>query len=430
MAILPDVFIHSTRTRSPRRLVQAFALLVPLLAGAATQAATGHEEDELATDADLTLSSVLSAAVQRHPVRGLLTAEAATGEAEARYGSRWMPESTQVTGFHMSDRPFDDIGANETELAVSFPVWMPGEKRAQQALGEAAAVTRLSREAGFRWQLSGQVRQQLWDLRLARRQWQLAQEQEQRLQQVFEQVARFTDAGELSRADLLSTMQELAVWKAETIALEADYHDAARSYRALTGLPAVPEHIEEALSEITEPGPGHPALQFAADRMAEASAAAEAVARTSGYRPSLDVFWRGFRGDRTGPDVDALGIGFSVPLGKSPRKGPEIARAREAYAQAESEYLQAQRNVELQLHEARHQLETVRRQLSNSDEMVKTATEKYELDRLAFELGELSTNQWLRRLSEYREIERSHQLLQVQHGAAIAAYNQAVGESL
>jgi hypothetical protein len=62
--------------------------------------------------------------------------------------------------------------------------------------------------------------------------------------------------------------------------------------------------------------------------------------------------------------------------------------------------------------------------------MIKTATEKYTLDRLAFELGEISTNQWLRRLSEYKEIERSHQLLQVRRGAAIAAYNQAVGESL
>ncbi|MEJ8566525.1 TolC family protein [Elongatibacter sediminis] len=405
-------------------------MIVSLTVTAATQAATRHEEDALATDASLTLSAVLSAAEQRHPVQRLLAAQAATGNAEARYGSRWMPESVQLKAFHMSDRTFDDIGANESELAVSFPVWMPGEKRAQKAVGDAAAVTRVSREAGFRWQLSGEIRRQLWDIRLARRQWQFAQEQEQRLQEVFEQVARFTEAGELARADLLSTMQQLAVWKAETIALEAEYQDAARSYRSLTSLSVVPEHIEEVLSDKDDAGPSHPALSLASDRMAEASAVAEAVSQTNGYRPTLDVFWRGFRGDRMSTSVDAVGIGFSVPLGKSPRKGPEIARAWEAYAQAESEYLQARRDVELQLHEARHQLETLQRQLHNSEAMIKTAVEKYDLDRMAFDLGELSTNQWLRRLAEFQEIERSHQLLQVRYGAAIAAYNQAVGESL
>jgi outer membrane protein TolC len=128
--------------------------------------------------------------------------------------------------------------------------------------------------------------------------------------------------------------------------------------------------------------------------------------------------------------VDALGIGFTVPLGPSPRRDGEVAHALEAAAGVEAEYLETQREVELQLHEARHQLETVTRQLANSEAMMATASEKFELDRLAFELGELSTNQWLRRLSDYKDIERTHQLLQVQHGAAIAAYNQAVGESL
>ena len=49
---------------------------------------------------------------------------------------------------------------------------------------------------------------------------------------------------------------------------------------------------------------------------------------------------------------------------------------------------------------------------------------------LAFELGEFCTREWLRRISRFREIERSHELLLIQQGAAIAAYNQAVGESL
>ena len=58
------------------------------------------------------------------------------------------------------------------------------------------------------------------------------------------------------------------------------------------------------------------------------------------------------------------------------------------------------------------------------------ASERFELDKLAYDLGEFSTSEWLRRLSRLKNIERSHELLLIQQGAAIAAYNQAVGESL
>jgi cobalt-zinc-cadmium efflux system outer membrane protein len=430
VAILPDIIRLSSKWRKRRPRARAILAGLCLFAAVAAQAGPAHDETELAVSSKISLPDVVAAALQRHPQRGLLAAQAASSEEQVRYGSRWMPDSTQLNAYHLSDKPFDDTGAVESQLAVSFPVWMPGEKRAQKALGDAASATRISREAGFRWQLSGEVRRQLWALNLARRQWSLAQEQEQRLQQVLEQVSRFEEAGDLSRADLLSTMQELAVWKAETIALEAEYQDTARSYQALTGLSAVPKDLDEPLSEKDEAGPEHPALELASARMAEADAAEQAVIQASSHRPTVDVYWRGFQGERNAANVDSLGIGFTVPLGRSPRKGPEIAQAREAFARAESEYLQARRDVELQLHEARHQLETVRRQLANSEAMIRTATEKYELDRLAFELGEISTNQWLRRLSEYKEIERSHELLLVRRGAAVAAYNQAVGESL
>lgn len=422
MAILPNHILPFTR--------RAWLLAGLLALSNGALALADHDEEELRVDADLAPAAVVDAAAERHPQRGLLAAQAASSAAQARYGSRWMPDSTALSAFHMNDRAFDDTGARESELAISFPVWLPGEKRARQARGEAALAAQASREAAFRWRLSGEVRNVLWSVRLARRQWALAQEQEARLEQLLGQVAAFAEAGESSRADLLSTAQELARWKAETIALEAEYRDHERSYRALTGLPVVPEHITEPLSESEEAGPGHPALRLAADQMAEAAAEADALAEQSAYRPTVDVFWRGYRGERNTPDVDALGIGFSVPLGPSPRRDAEVARAREAAAAAESDYLQAQREVGLQLHEAAHQLETVGRQLANAQSMMQAASEKFELDRLAFELGELSTNQWLRRLAEYKDIERHHQLLEIQHGAAIAAYNQAVGETL
>ena len=404
--------------------------LAGILVSGASWAASEHDEPVVQFDSGLTLSSLLETTLVRHPYTGVLAAGQGTAAAEVRYGKHWFPEVVEVGGFHLSDRQLDDIGAYENEVALSLPLWLPGEKRAQTALGEAASTTQVSREAEFRWRVSATLRQRLWQLMLARRQWELALEQEQRLQEVLEQVTIFTEAGDFSRADQLATMQELAIWKSETMTLEAGYQDAVREYQTLTGLSRIPSDISELLSEEQNVRKDHPALQAAMDQLAEAAAASEVTRQGNSARPSVQVFWRAFRGDRTSPDVNALGLGLAVPLGRSPRRGPEIARANESLARAEAQLLETRRRLDLQLHEARHLLKTTREQLVNSNTMVDAASERYRLDKLAFELGEFSVWEWLRRLSEFKKIERSYELLLMQQGAAIASYNQAVGETL
>ena len=389
-----------------------------------------HEAEALQFDDRLTLSSLLATTLARHPQAGVLAARAATIDAETKYGNRWLPDTTRLTAFHLSDNSFDDTGVYENEVALSFPMWLPGEKKAQSRLGEVMSASRASNEAEFSWRVSGQLRQQLWQLKRAVRRWQLSVEHEERLAEVLGQVTLFAEVGELSRADQLATMEEYAMWKGETMLLEVEYMDAIRAYRSFTGLAAIPAQIEESLSTLQEIELEHPALRQAMARMSETSASTEIVREHSNVRPSLDVFWRGFRGDSRSPDVNALGIGFSVPLGKSPRREPEVAKAYELFAGAEADLLETRRELDLELHEANHVLHTTRELLENSEAIVKAASERHELDKLAFELGEFSTREWLRRLSRLKKIEQSHELLLIQQGAAIAAYNQAVGESL
>lgn len=392
-------------------------------------AAEGHEED-VHLDPGLQLSSLLEATLARQPQVGVLKAEQATADAEIAYGKHWFPESLELGGFHLSDRQFDDIGAYENEVALSIPLWLPGEKKAQTLLGDAASTASVSSKREYRWRVSGVLRKQLWVLMTARRQWELALDQEQYLSDLLEQVTLFTEAGDLSRSDQLATLQEFAVWKAETMKLEAEFQDAAREYRALTGFQNVPADISETLSEVAEIHEDHPALQSALDRLAAESAAIEVIRQGNSSRPSMQVFWRGYAGDRASPEVNAVGLGLVVPLGQSPRRRPEIARSNEGLAKAEADLLVTRRRLDLQLHEARHLLKVTEMQLANSDTMIKAANERHRLDQLAFELGEFGVREWLRRLVELKKIQRSHELLQMQKGIAIASYNQAVGKIL
>ncbi|MFC1720125.1 TolC family protein, partial [Pseudomonadota bacterium] len=156
----------------------------------------------------------------------------------------------------------------------------------------------------------------------------------------------------------------------------------------------------------------------------------EVARQENSARPSVQVFWRGYGADHVSPGVNALGLGLAVPLGRSPRRGPEIARANEDLAVAEAEVLETRRRLELDLHEARHMLRLTGMQLENSFAMMDAADERHRLDKLAFELGEFGVREWLRRLSELKKIQRSHELLLMQKEAMVASYNQAVGETL
>jgi outer membrane protein TolC len=387
-----------------------------------------HEETELREDANLTVGALLDTAVERYPEYGLLAAGRARANAEMQYGERWFPDTMELGGYYLSDRQLDDTGLYEAEVAVSMPLWMPGEKRAQATLGEAMTSSQASQADEMRWMVAGQLRRQLWQTTLARQQWKLALEQEERLAGLLEQVVRLTEAGELSRADELATMQELAVWKAETLALEAAYQDSVREYRALVGTEVFPADISEKISSKEHIDDDHPALRTALDELASTEAALALVHESTGARPSVQVFWRELRANRMEPDHKALGVGLAVPLGRSPRKGPQIARASEDRARAEARLLSLRRELGLQLHEARHVLKTLDLQLENSNRMMEAAAERHRLDQLAFELGEFSLREWLRRLNETRRIERDHQLLQIRQEAAVASYNQAVGD--
>ncbi len=140
-------------------------------------------------------------------------------------------------------------GAYENEVALSFPMWLPGEKKAQTRFGEMLTTSQASDEAEFRWRVSGQLRQQLWQLKLAVRQWELAVEQEQRL-------AAGTGPGHaVCRGRRVIPCRSTGHHggtghlKGETLLLEAEYMDAIRNYRSFTGLETIPAQIEETLSD-------------------------------------------------------------------------------------------------------------------------------------------------------------------------------------
>ena len=129
---------HSSIRRRPgffQRILLPGLLLTGVFIQGAAWAIQEHEAEELRLNDTLTLSSLLDITLERHPHAGVLAARSATVDAETKYANRWIPDSTALTAFHMSDQAFDDNGVYENEVALSFPMWLPGERKAQSRLG-------------------------------------------------------------------------------------------------------------------------------------------------------------------------------------------------------------------------------------------------------------------------------------------------------
>jgi len=424
----PSIISRSGRLPTSGLMVLMCLLLtgMPGVAGAADD----YENLILGVNDQLTLDELAAEARRNHPEFGLVAAHDERARAEQAYADHWFPERTQLGGFHMTDQPLDDTGFFEDEVSLNVPLWLPGEKRTQNLLAAATLDTSESAANAFAWRVSGEVRRALWDVLLTQRDLELAVEQETQLEQVLEQAVIFEEAGDIALGDRLAVNQELATWRGEMLNLEADYQDALRSYVALTSIKALPRDAREVLSSITEVSDAHPALRFAQDRYAQASADLATSEESNAFRPAVQFYWRGTRPDQPSPRIDALGVGLALPLGKSPSRGPELAAMNEAMAQAQANYLSLRRELELGLHEAEHTLHTIERQLENSRILMEATSKRQELDLLSLELGDISVQEWLRRQQSYREITRLHERLLLQNGAAIAAYNQAAGESL
>ena len=380
--------------------------------------------------AGISLQQVFAAARAAHPDRGVPVATARRADAESAYAGRLFPDSLRLAGFYLDDSLIDDTGFYEDEITLSLPLWLPGERGARRGLAEAAGRVNESAQLEFEWQVSAAVRTALWQLRQARAAWQLSLEQQSQLQSFYAQTLQLEEAGDIARADRLAVLQELATLRAATLNLEAELQDASFYYHALTGLDAAPVDILEARSSAEGVDDQHPALRVALDRVQQGKAALAAVEKGSASRPQLQLFWRETQADVFSDDIGSLGVGVEVPLGRSPQRLPEAAVLNEILALAEAHYLQRKRNLELNLHEAVHQLKVLGELRANSEELLEAARQRYELDQLSRDLGELSIPEWLRRAAAFMQVQRSHESLQLQYGAAIAAYNQAVGESL
>ena len=437
------------RTLFKRGRSQPFSL-AGVAALALTLALPGQAEPALFSSEVLpsSLPQAFAAAWARQPVAAALLDQRSALAARRAVADGWTPEPPGLELGGRSDRFNRDRGANEVELGVAIPLWLPGEQRDSRALADAEVTALEGRVAALQWQLAGQLRAAWWD-------WQLAQEDVLAAQAAVsasldlrQDVAKRLAVGDLAPTDLYQADGAVAQAKAEQIDAQSRYDARAKQLYLLAGKLGLEKRplIDLPPARLTgqsEPAPSssapdssvqsadwlarHPAL-LALQARAESARQTQALVRTrERANPELLLATRRERA-ATGEAIEqSWSLALRIPFSSGAQHRAAMAEAGAGRVEVEIELARERERLVEEVRLAFKQLESARQRWQVNAERARLAGQTAAAFAKAFRLGQSDLPTRLRVAQEASAAERALQRARIQQAAALSAYRQALG---
>lgn len=395
-----------------KRRLTVTLLTVALAAAASAQAETLHE--------------VFEKAWANSP-QGR-TAEAKRDEVAASrtVAESWFPAAPKIDAFHRTDRWNSDLRNQESEIGISIPLWLPGQKAARRSLAEADGEENEGYIQETRLAVAGELRRALWTLVMARSEAEVAAERLKTALELEADVGRRLKVGEVARSDLLLARQETTSARAAAADAQLGVVRSMQRYRVLTGTDRLPDNPQEPVAVATHRAtdPRVVAGQAVIER---ARAALKLAQESRREAPSVGVLYRRDREVSGATPRDSIGFAISIPLAVAMRNAPLMASANTALIEAEARYRRLLAEVEAEALEAEAQLESAGLGAALAVEREQAAAERLALMRRSFELGETSLVELLRAQSQTTEARIERVRSRSRLSAAQANLNQARG---
>lgn len=376
--------------------------------------------------AAVTLRAALDAAWQRAVAARESGGQRRRADADrAAASSLWAaPPSLELS--HRNDRLQRNTGQRETEIGVSVPLWLPGQRAARGGTADAASAQAQASEQVARLRLAGELREAAWQVVALQAEARQADLQAQALTQLADDVERRVRAGDLARADALAAQAEQLAASAQQSAARQRLQAARARWTLLTGLNATPDLAEPA-SVDTVPAPPHPELQLAS---ASAELARQRVALMRLSRRDAPELTLGVRQDVPGRAEASQGsvvVGLRLPFGTDDRNRPLEATAIAELEVAETQEQRLRERLDSDIAAARDALLSTQAQLEAETGRARLLRERSTLIDKSFRAGETPLPELLRALAAAAQADGTvaHQTAAL--GLARARLQQALG---
>jgi outer membrane protein, heavy metal efflux system len=415
------------RAGGPRVLLAALLAIVvlPMVAVPA---------DALAQGAGPSLAEVvegtLAAAGQ------LVRADALRGEAAAvrQQAGAFTAADPALRLKGVTDHFNADAGAYALEALVELPLWLPGQRRARLELARALGVRADALAGLLRWEVTGAVRDAVWEVALAEVQADQARTAYAAAEALQAVVAKRYAAGELARLDLLTAEQETLARAAELTTADAALARAQAAYATLTGrteLPSPPNQPGTVSAGAAEPVPllpeDHPLLVAANAALGGARAARDRVASERRGHPILSLGGVRVRDDPRLDGDNAVQVEVSIPFGLRSHAAPALAASEREVTDQLAELHRLRRAAEGELVEAVLGRRGAAAALAVAEARARLAADALAVAERGFALGEMDLSERLLAERRAREAQLDLALRRAEQGQALARVNQALG---
>lgn len=327
---------------------------------------------------------------------------------------------------HRGDRLADRRGVRESEVALSVPIWMPGQRSARGALAEAQAAEAESAITLGRLAVAAEVRERVWQLAAAEAERDVLRRRVEVARSLRDDVRRRLTAGDLARTDLLYAEQELLA--SQTLLTESEARVVewrARLVQA-AGSDALPMRYEEAPAA-NSTGAGHPRLDSAQRAVERGERQVDYLQKSRRDPPEVGVSYRRDAAGGGMPSDQTVGVFLRIPFATDARNLPREAAAQTELMTARAERDRAERIVHSEIEAARQSLALAEQQLALVIERSGTLSERAALLRKTFNAGEIGLPEVLRAQNQALEGEAELARARARRGLAIANLNQSLG---
>lgn len=373
-----------------------------------------------------TLHDVFEKAWANSPQGKTVVAQREEAVASRTVAESWFPGTPKIGLAQRTDRWNDNLGKEESEIGISVPLWLPGQKAARMAVAEADGEANQRGLAATRLAVAGELRAALWTLYVAQSEAALAGERLEAAAKLEADVARRVKVGDMARSDLLLVSQETSSARAAAAEAKARVVRSTQRYRVLTGSEQLPDNPQEPVM-VAAAEAIHPRLA-AGQAVAERARAGMKLAQESRREaPSVGLQYRRERDAAGAVTRDSVGFAISIPLAGEVRNAPLMAGANTALIQADAQYQRLLADIEAEVMEAEAQLDSARFGAELAVDRERAAAERLTLLRRSFELGETALVELLRAQTQATEARIELGRSRARLAAAQANLNQARG---
>ena len=373
------------------------------------------------------LAEMLDAAVARNPGVELADAERNVGQALQRKAAQPLSGDPTFNIKYQTDAVGSGSGYREWESGVELPLWLPGHAGSYAREGEQALSASDALLSAKRLDIAGEVRERLWSALIARGEAAQSQAAVEAANELFVDVQRRVEAGELPRSDRLLAEKTLLEHQESAEQAKTRARQAALLFDRYTGLdlPERPDQEQPLLED--QIGEDHPAMRLSQARVEQARARRDRVSSERRTGPSVWVGGKSAKAMAGSDYVSAIGVEISMPFGTGGHTAPALAEAEASLTQAQVEATATRLALEDELARAALELERARAATAQTERRSRLAEESLKLSRRAFSLGETDLIRLLQAQADALAARHDLEIRQLELGQAVARLNQAQG---